>query len=535
MEVALQKLMQQTFSAVAVWLALCTSPTQAENLPRSLGMAGKPPAAPAIGANWSHVATFPGRQATQPVLLMDGGVIIQDFCSRDWYKLTPDRFGDYSKGSWSKIAQLPKGYAPYAYSSQVLPDGRVIIAGGEYTRQEGGTCNAVMMSGEGAVYDPSKNTWAHISPLKDFEIGDAPSIVLSDGTFIVGGQDSNAAPVFAKFDPKKTTWKELSPKIAANYSNSEAGWTLLPNDKVFSLSMYCADKLSKAFVYDPDKIEWMFASDTPERLVLCDVKDTESGESEIGTNLVLPNGKVLLLGAAPNPDDNKTLGAATALYDPAQNKFTKGPRLPAGYASADAPAALLPNGSVLFAAIPAFTKPPTRFYLYVVDGNSYSITQIGEDSTTTTSSFSFLILPSGQVLTTNGNLRDIYFYTPSKLAQKPSWAPRITSAFPSSGLAREQEYAVTGERLNGVSEGGAFNDESQTSTNYPIFRLKEKFSGKVYYCRTTGLESRSIAQNAVTTARFVVPKIVPAGASYSYVLEVVANGVASSPVNVVIR
>ena len=47
-----------------------------------------------------------------------------------WYKLTPDINGSYQKGTWSRLADLPSGYQPYAMASAVLADGRVIIEGG---------------------------------------------------------------------------------------------------------------------------------------------------------------------------------------------------------------------------------------------------------------------------------------------------------------------------------------------------------------------------------------------------------------------
>ena len=72
---------------------------------------------------------FPG--GGNPLLLTDGTVIIQDAGCPDWVRLTPDSSGSYANGTWTQIASLPAGYSPLYHSSAVLPDGRVIIMGGD--------------------------------------------------------------------------------------------------------------------------------------------------------------------------------------------------------------------------------------------------------------------------------------------------------------------------------------------------------------------------------------------------------------------
>ena len=67
-----------------------------------------------------------------PILLTDGTVMLADNGCQDWWKLTPDEFGSYVNGTWTQLASLPDGYSPLYHASAVLPDGRVIIEGGEY-------------------------------------------------------------------------------------------------------------------------------------------------------------------------------------------------------------------------------------------------------------------------------------------------------------------------------------------------------------------------------------------------------------------
>src|SRR5205823_1434711 len=76
--------------------------------------------------------------AGSALLLTDGRVLVhsEQNSPEKWYTLTPDQFGDYVHGTWHQVASLTTlgsyFYAPLAFASAVLPDGRVIIEGGEY-------------------------------------------------------------------------------------------------------------------------------------------------------------------------------------------------------------------------------------------------------------------------------------------------------------------------------------------------------------------------------------------------------------------
>ena len=67
-----------------------------------------------------------------PLLLTDGTVMLQDAGCQDRSNLTPDNTGSYLNGTWTQLASTPSGQSPLYHSSAVLPDGRVMIEGGEY-------------------------------------------------------------------------------------------------------------------------------------------------------------------------------------------------------------------------------------------------------------------------------------------------------------------------------------------------------------------------------------------------------------------
>jgi hypothetical protein len=144
-------------------------------------------AVPVSGQTWTTLTNQPGAPVGTPLLLTDGTVIAQQMTNDgnlgtgQWLRLTPDATGSYVNGTWSQIASMPAGYAPTFYASAVLPDGRVVIEGGEYNN---GVQNWTTL---GAIYNPVSNSWISISPPSgESQIGDASSAVLANGTFMLG-------------------------------------------------------------------------------------------------------------------------------------------------------------------------------------------------------------------------------------------------------------------------------------------------------------------------------------------------------------
>jgi hypothetical protein len=93
------------------------------------------------------------------LLLTDGRVLVhsEPDCSgctgnyQNWYTLAPDNTGSYINGTWTEVASLPGTYAPLFLGFAVLPDGRVVVQGGEYNCHP--SCAGLWQS-LGALYDP---------------------------------------------------------------------------------------------------------------------------------------------------------------------------------------------------------------------------------------------------------------------------------------------------------------------------------------------------------------------------------------------
>src|ERR1700690_2815673 len=113
----------------------------------------------ASAQSWTPVTKpYPGAGAGAAFLLTDGTVMVhQEQTSNDaWYKLTPDINGSYVNGTWSAAAGIPF-YAPLFFGSAVLPDGRLIVEGGEYNHLQ------AVWTNMGAIYDPKKNKWKKVN------------------------------------------------------------------------------------------------------------------------------------------------------------------------------------------------------------------------------------------------------------------------------------------------------------------------------------------------------------------------------------
>src|SRR5258708_2619215 len=67
------------------------------------------------------------------IQLSDGTVMVMasnGFATNTWYQLSPDSTGSYINGNWSQLASsnVERLFSP----TNVLPDGRVFLLGGEY-------------------------------------------------------------------------------------------------------------------------------------------------------------------------------------------------------------------------------------------------------------------------------------------------------------------------------------------------------------------------------------------------------------------
>jgi hypothetical protein len=489
-------------------------------------------------AQFAPLANQPPEPGYLCLLLTDGSVMMQSINDAGvFYRLTPDSAGSFVNGTWSQLSSPPAGYAPYAGAQAVLADGRVLFVGGEYNQNQYNLPFAPSgLTNMSAVYDPVVDSWTMIAPPPGLAyIGDVPSAVLADGSFVFGdklGRD------MWRLDPVTLTWSSL-PAVGKADDFAEEGWTVLPDGNLFTIDV---GNPLHAEHYDPLAGQWYSDGSTPD--LLSSPTKTPGGltygpaphevvggvsygpgptgvyfpPGEIGPALLLPDGKVFATGAAANGAP-----AHTAIYTPGPTPadpgtFATGPDFSADDDAADSSAALMPPGRVLIAALSG------RFYEYA--GGAMSVTGSLPNNGGMTQYF-VLPLPNGQVLVTGG-VTGVYIGSGSA---DSAWAPTITVA--PAIIQRGSTYSLSGTQFNGLSQAAAFGDELNTATNYPLVRITNVASRHVAYARTHGHSTMAVAtgSNIVSTS-FDVPPGTETGASS---LVVVANGIASAPVSVTVN
>jgi hypothetical protein len=489
---------------------------------------------------WTPLANPPPFGTPGTMLLeSDGTVLVHNEPDNNttggtnaWWKLTPDSSGSYVDGTWSQIASMPAAYTPLYFASAILPDGRMIVEGGEYIGE-----NAVW-SDHGEIYNPVTNTWASVAPPPGWtNMGDAASDVLANGTFMLQQpcqtciKDPDLVVDDALLNAKTMKWTVI-PGTGKNDPNDEEGWTLEPNGQLLTLDTWIP---AATQLFNPRTKSWSFAGNTDPNGDPVDLFPVV----EIGPQVEMPGGNTFVVGAGSSTQEAPTACTTdaptqNALYNYKTGTWTAGPEIPAiggeEYDSTDGPGSVLPDGNVLFDASACVYNTPTHFFVY--NASSNTLTQIPDAPNApndTSYNTRMLALPNGQVLFNDGsNQMEVYTAGGTPNA---SWEPSITS-LSSTRLAPGRTYSLSGRQLAGLDQGATYGDDVQDNTNFPLVRITNSATGVVTYARTSDWTSVSVAPGTRSSTRFTLPWSTPAGKS---TLVVVANGIASPPSTVTIH
>ena len=457
-----------------------------------------------MAGTWQPLTNQPPFQANTMLLLTDGSVFCNAYQSVQCWKLVPDDDGSYVNGRWVRLADMLTTRLYYA--SAVLRDGRLFVAGGEYSTSGGDTTDC-------EIYDPVLNSWKSLaSPAGWTAVGDAPCCVLADGRLLLGSISNTETAIF---DPTTDTFS-AGPNKAD--SSSEETWTLLPDGTV--LTAECSNH-PQAEKYLPLTNTWVSAGTVPADLV-------QGYSIEIGPALMLPDGRAFCVGAT-GTTDLYTLPASPA--DP--GTWNAGPTFPVDGSgqpreAKDTPGVLLPNGRVLVAVGPGADgfNPGATFYEY--DPLANTLTQVPTPANAGGYPYNLrmLLVPTGQVFL-SASSGDVEVYTPDG-DPEDDWRPTIVSV--PKAVRNKQTYQLAGTQLNGLTQACSYGDDATMATNYPIVKIRSDVNGKEYYCRTFDHSTMAVATGAaVVTTHFKVPFDVPHGRAD---LVVIANGIPSEPVDI---
>ena len=503
---------------------------------------------------WTKLNNAPAVSVGAMLLLTDGRVLVHEEpnCSGTncagsdytaWYILTPDITGSYVNGTWTQAASMPADYAPLYFGSVVLPDGKVAVEGGEYLCP-GGQCGEGPWTNLGALYDPAANTWTSVAPpslpTPWANIGDAPSVVLPDGTYMQAdccgvALQMQSAPLAATFDEATLNWTELNESTKFDEFDEE-GWTLLPNGKVLTVDAYVAcpsdqpactaagNSGSNSELYNPSTQTWSSAGSTIVQLWDSNC-GSGGGSYEVGPAVLRPDGTVYYTGASDCEPGH------TAIYNSTTGKWSAGPNFPNNDAANDAPASIETSGNVIVMASPytGTFSAPSNFYEW--NGTKLNAFPAPPNAVNDASFVGhLLVLPSGQIMFTDFTTEVEILTTAG--TYKGSWQPNVHSS-PKSVTPGVTGYTISGTQFNGLTQGAAYGDDFQDATNYPLVRIVNNATGHVFYCKTHNHSTMGVATGSATVSTlFDVPADIEVGASRIYV---VANGIPSAAKNITVQ
>ncbi|MFE9580919.1 Kelch repeat-containing protein [Nocardia sp. NPDC006044] len=229
------------------------------------------------------------------------------------------------------------------HSATLLPDGRVLVAGGVKPRV--GT-NDVGSVNSAELYDPRTDTWAPTEPMAD-ERTSHQAVLLADGrVLVVGGgavlgHEDVAPTAFCEiFDPATGKWSATGSLAIPRLSHRAV---LLPDGSVLALG-------GAAHGWVPGPVYDTHSLNTTERWYPVTDRWAPAARMPFGRDrfhaITMKSGKVLVFGGG----DEQYLFAkflATSLYDPYADTWSAvGPM---SYGRMDFAATLLTDGRVLAA------------------------------------------------------------------------------------------------------------------------------------------------------------------------------------------
>ncbi|SDZ23768.1 Kelch motif-containing protein [Amycolatopsis xylanica] len=297
---------------------------------------------PVTGAWETRGALNTGRRLHSLTLLRDGQVLAAGGIFGPWRYPTPPtataELYDPGSGTWTPTTPMREARA--VHTATLLPDGRVLVAGGECLRSP--DTNGALRTAE--IYDPEAKTWTPATPMTDARLG-AEAAPLPDGRVLVVGGNLNIGGGYTClafceiFDPRGGgTW---TPTGTMTTPRAIHQLTPLPDGSVLATGGYCegvmlgpvfdGHSLASAERYYPETGRWAPAESMP----------FGRGRHKA---VPLPDGRVLVTGGTDEATQASGY-ASTIIYDPLARVWTGAGGLADGRASFAAVA--LADGRVL--------------------------------------------------------------------------------------------------------------------------------------------------------------------------------------------
>ena len=191
---------------------------------------------------WSMTAPVGARRLGHiATLLPDGRVLVAGGQDDNGTMLKSTEIYDPTQDRW--ISAAPMAAARFGLVASLMPDGDVLVAGG--LGEEPNALNLALTSAE--IYDPRTNLWVSIASMAEFHAPDTAT-ALQNGTVLVVGAIGASRPEL--YDPAGDRWLVTGPTMD-RYQHTA---TRLPNGRVLIVGGYGIESLNSVLVYDPTAV-----------------------------------------------------------------------------------------------------------------------------------------------------------------------------------------------------------------------------------------------------------------------------------------
>jgi hypothetical protein len=437
------------------------------------------PTADMMTARTGHTAT----------LLPDGKVLIAGGkgCCGPGSTFFSAELYDPSTGSFTATGNMSTGR--YNHTAILLPDGKVLIAGGFCSGVGACTLTGPLASAE--LYDPATGTFSATGNMATAD-GNLPAILLNDGKVLIA-HGRNAAELY---DPVTGTFSRTGDPLREGPQTA----TLLPDGRVLLVTCCMAEQL-----YDPasgtfsltDKTKRIWhdgfgAAALTDGTVLfaggyIAEGDTYSSGAELydpssesfrptgnmttgrsyHTATLLPDGTVLIAGGEGKPSSNPTATTSAEIYDPAIGAFSRTGDMTDGHI--EHKATLLLDGRVLLTGGYTEDLNPASAELYVpsVLVPVQVVTELRFDHTSVVGGSSFSAKVSGSNLTPE-TFFDLRFTSPesNESAVALNWQKGLAASHEVPAGLASGSWKIIGVRAHEVESDhtGIFFPVSATLT-----------------------------------------------------------------------